>query len=60
MQVVLQSKGVLSRLSRLLELQRMALWLRTPGSEAAHVNATINAITNMAINPDHTQELEVR
>ncbi|XP_052781045.1 uncharacterized protein LOC128217736 [Mya arenaria] len=56
-QITLREAEVLPRLSKLLELQRMSLWLRHAGSDTA-VNTTINAITNMAINPENNTQLE--
>ena len=58
LQNVLRDKGSLPRLARLLELQRMALWMRHANASSS-ISVTINAVTNMAINPDNGKQLEV-
>ncbi|KAH3816113.1 hypothetical protein DPMN_117621 [Dreissena polymorpha] len=57
-QNVLREKGVIPRLTKLLELQRMSLWLRHDNAASA-ISTTIQAVTNMAINPVNNAQMEV-
>jgi hypothetical protein len=57
-QDVLRDQGCLPRISKLLELQRMAMWLRHSGASTS-VSVTINAITNLATNEKNNKEMEV-
>ncbi|XP_052286159.1 uncharacterized protein LOC127881942 isoform X2 [Dreissena polymorpha] len=56
-QNVLREKGVIPRLTKLLELQRMSLWLRHDNAASA-ISTTIQAVTNMAINPVNNAQME--
>ena len=57
-QDVLRDQGCLPRLSKLLELQRMAMWLRHTGASTS-VSITINAVTNLATNEKNNKDMEV-
>ena len=57
-QDVLHDQGCLPRLSKLLELQRMAMWLRHTGASTS-VSITINAVTNLATNEKNNKDMEV-
>ncbi|XP_060568226.1 G-protein coupled receptor-associated sorting protein 2-like [Ruditapes philippinarum] len=56
-QDVLRDQGCLPRISKLLELQRMAMWLRHSGASTS-VSVTINAVTNLATNEKNNKEME--
>ncbi|XP_045166360.2 uncharacterized protein LOC123529862 [Mercenaria mercenaria] len=56
-QNVLREQGCLPRLAKLLELQRMAMWLRHSGATTS-VSVTINAVTNLATNEQNNKEME--
>ncbi|KAL4226459.1 DBD domain binding [Mactra antiquata] len=56
-QDVLRDQGCLPRLSKLLEIQRMAMWLRHTNSSTS-ISVTINAVTNLSGNEENNKQME--